>query len=118
MSHTKDEQFMGLNRARKGGTRLGRPRVPVDAAEVGRLRAQGRTKNRFVLTFAAFLPFASVALFAQNGQSGQSELPMAGIHWARGKAPGHAGAAASSSPNCPLRNKRLSSGFAIATATR
>jgi DNA invertase Pin-like site-specific DNA recombinase len=34
----RERVVMGLNRARKGGTRLGRPRVPVDAAEVARLR--------------------------------------------------------------------------------
>ena len=39
----RERVVMGLNRARKGGTRLGRPRVPVDAAEVTRLRVQGRT---------------------------------------------------------------------------
>src|SRR2546425_760825 len=39
----QERVVMGLNRARKGGTRLGRPRVPVDAAEVTRLRVQGRT---------------------------------------------------------------------------
>ena len=41
---------MGLNRARKGGARLGRPRVPVDGAEVARLRAQGRTWAEISLT--------------------------------------------------------------------
>jgi DNA invertase Pin-like site-specific DNA recombinase len=33
----------GLDRARSRGKRLGRPRVVVDAARIGRLRTQGRT---------------------------------------------------------------------------
>src|SRR5262249_10177168 len=37
----RERVVMGLNRAPKGGTRLGRPRVSVDAAEVVRSRAQG-----------------------------------------------------------------------------
>jgi DNA invertase Pin-like site-specific DNA recombinase len=32
----------GLRNARAKGKRLGRPRVPVDAAQIARLRAQGR----------------------------------------------------------------------------
>ena len=34
---------MGLERARKQGKRLGRPRVHVDANEIAELRAQGRS---------------------------------------------------------------------------
>jgi DNA invertase Pin-like site-specific DNA recombinase len=49
-SLVRERVVMGLNRARKGGTRLGRPRVPVDAAEVARLRAQGRTWAEISLT--------------------------------------------------------------------
>ena len=33
----------GLRNARAKGTRLGRPRMNVDAARIGRLRSQGRT---------------------------------------------------------------------------
>src|SRR5437773_12364541 len=46
----RERVVMGLNRARKGGARLGRPRVPVDGAEVARLRAQGRTWAEISLT--------------------------------------------------------------------
>jgi DNA invertase Pin-like site-specific DNA recombinase len=39
----RERVVMGLNRARKCGTRLGRPRVRVDAAAVAELRTQGKT---------------------------------------------------------------------------
>jgi DNA invertase Pin-like site-specific DNA recombinase len=39
----RERVVMGLNRAKKAGKRLGRPRVCVDAAAVGQLRAQGRS---------------------------------------------------------------------------
>jgi putative DNA-invertase from lambdoid prophage Rac len=39
----QERVVMGLSRARKQGTRLGRPRVSVDAAKVSELRAHGRT---------------------------------------------------------------------------
>jgi DNA invertase Pin-like site-specific DNA recombinase len=35
--------FAGLRNARAKGKTLGRPRVTVDAARIGRLRAQGRS---------------------------------------------------------------------------
>src|SRR5437899_4453729 len=46
----RERVVMGLNRARKGGTRLGRPRVRVDAAAVGELRTQGRSWREVGLT--------------------------------------------------------------------
>jgi hypothetical protein len=56
-----------------------------------------------VLMFVSLLPFQSVPLFAQDTQSGHgnSEPPMAGIHWARGQAPDHSArpGGSSGSPN-------------------
>jgi DNA invertase Pin-like site-specific DNA recombinase len=39
----RERVVMGLNRVRKGGKKLGRPRVRVDAAAVAQLRVQGRS---------------------------------------------------------------------------
>src|SRR5438093_6618858 len=46
----RERVVMGLNRARKGGTRLGRPRVKVDAEAVRRLRAEGCSWQSIVQT--------------------------------------------------------------------
>jgi DNA invertase Pin-like site-specific DNA recombinase len=42
-SLVRERVAMGLSRARKSGTRLGRPRVRVDSAAVAELRTQGYT---------------------------------------------------------------------------
>ena len=48
----RERVVMGLNRARKNGTRLGRPRVKVDADAVRRLRADGRSWANIAETLA------------------------------------------------------------------
>jgi DNA invertase Pin-like site-specific DNA recombinase len=40
----------GLRNARAKGTRLGRPRITVDASRVARLRAEGRTVREIAVT--------------------------------------------------------------------
>ncbi len=48
-------------------------------------------KNRVALMFVCLLPFACIALVAQDTKAGegQGERPVAGIHWAKGAAPAH-----------------------------
>ncbi len=63
-------------------------------------------KNRvifLVLTFVVLMTVESVALLAQDIQSGHGrpEPPMAGIHWAKGQAPHH-GAKAGGAGNSDL----------------
>src|SRR4051812_4040744 len=55
-------------------------------------------KYRVALMCMSLLPFACVALFAQEPRTGQgrAEPPVGGIHWAKGAAPGQQ---ATSSPN-------------------
>jgi len=48
----RERVVMGLNRAKKNGTRLGRPRVKVDAEAVLRLRAEGRSWRNIAHTLA------------------------------------------------------------------
>ncbi len=44
----RERWFMGLARAKKSGTRLGRPRVQVDAGAVRQLRAEGKSWAKIV----------------------------------------------------------------------
>src|SRR5262249_25048018 len=46
----RERVIMGLARAKKCGTRLGRPRVKVDAEAVRRLRAEGHSWENIVRT--------------------------------------------------------------------
>jgi DNA invertase Pin-like site-specific DNA recombinase len=52
----------GLRNARAKGKRLGRPRLVVDPAQIGRLRAQGRSIRAILAYFSAGLaaPFSSI----------------------------------------------------------
>ena len=71
-------------------------------------------KNRvifLVLTFVVLMTFKSVALLAQEIQSGhgQPEPPMAGVHWAKGQTPDHGAKAggSGSSPNLSLHGGNI-----------